>query len=259
MRKGMVGVCLAICTCVIGFLATSLRPAHAQSAPEKPPIYTYVSEWTVPRAMWADYLKQDAADNESMKKFVADGTLIGFGSFAVLNHQEGEPTHGSWFTATSMANLMKVLEGLRTEPAATSPALAASKHWDFVLSSRDYSFHSGTFTNGYLRVGTWINKPGASDPGGRVLKSTIVALMEKLVADGSIHGYTVEQEIVHSMDPNAFFVVMITNGAEGLDKFDAALEEMGKSNPTALPAFTSMVEGKNHRDTLARASIAVYK
>jgi hypothetical protein len=259
MRKAIAGVCFAVGTCVIGFLATTLSPVHAQSAPEKPPIYTYVSEWTVPRAMWADYLKQDAADNDALKKSVADGTLIGYGSFAVLNHQEGEPTHGSWFTANSMANLMKVLEGLRAAPGLTSPVFSASKHWDFILSSRDYNFHSGTFTNGYLRVGTWINKPGASDPGGRVLKSTIVALMEKLVADDSIHAYTVEQEIIHSMDPNAFFVVMITNGAEGLDKFDAALEDMGKSNPAAFPAFTSMVEGKNHRDTLARASIAVYK
>ena len=52
---------------------------------------------------------------------VADGTIVGFGEFAVLNHQEGaSDAHGSWFSATAMANLMKVLEARRNAPAATS-------------------------------------------------------------------------------------------------------------------------------------------
>ncbi len=98
--------------------------AQTQSAEnEKPPIYHYVSEGTVPRAMWADYLKIEAADTDAMKKGVADSTLIAFGNFAVLNHQENEPTHGTWFSATSLADLMKFLEGLRTAPNATAPPL----------------------------------------------------------------------------------------------------------------------------------------
>ena len=50
---------------------------------------------------------------------MTDGTIVEYGSFAVLNHQEGAPTHGSC-SAKSMANLMKVLEGLRNAPGATS-------------------------------------------------------------------------------------------------------------------------------------------
>jgi hypothetical protein len=259
MSKGFTRVCLCICMCLVGLMALGLQPALAQTAAEKPAVYTYVSEWTVPRAMWADYDKQQAAGIDAMKKLVADGTLVGFGNFAVVNHQEGAPTHGSWFSASSMANLMKVLEGLRAAPAATSPVFAASKHWDFLLSSRDYNAHSGTFTNGYLRVATWTEKPDASDPGGKLMKATIGALLEKMLMDGSLHAYTIDRETVHSMDPNTFFIVMVTNGAEGLDKFNAALEEMGKSNPAALPAFGSLIEGHGHRDTLARVGTATYK
>jgi hypothetical protein len=235
------------------------QPALAQTPAEKPPVYTYVSEWAVPRAMWADYDKQEAAGNDAMKKLVADGTLVSYGNFAVVNHQEGAPTHGSWFAASSMANLMKVLEGLRAAPAATSPVLAASKHWDYILSSRDYNAHSGTFTNGYLRVASWTEKPDASDPGGKIMKASMVALLEKMLADGSLHAYTIDRENVHSTEPNTFFVVMVTNGAEGLDKFAAALEEMGKRNPTAFPAFGSLVEGHGHRDTLARVNTTTHK
>jgi hypothetical protein len=184
---------------------------------------------------------------------------VSFGDFAVVNHQEGAPTHGSWFAASSMANLMKVLEGLRAAPTATSPVFAASKHWDYILSSRDYNAHSGTFTNGYLRVATWTGSAGANDPGGKIVKSSMVALLEKMLADGALHAYTIDTEIVHSAEPNTFFVVMVTNGAEGLDKFNAALDEMNKNNPTALAAFRSLIDEHGHRDMLARVSTTTHK
>ena len=59
--------------------------------------------------MWGDYLKNEAPDLDMLKKAVADGTLTSFGSYAVLNHQEGLPTHGTWFSASSMSNILKVL------------------------------------------------------------------------------------------------------------------------------------------------------
>ena len=104
-----------------------------------------------------------------------------------------------------------------------------------------------------------MGKPGASDPGGKVLKASIVALLEKMLTDGALHAYTIDGENVHTMDPNAFFVVMVTNGAEGLDKFDAALEEMGKSTPTALAAFGSLIDEHGHHDMLARVSTTTHK
>src|SRR5215470_8458945 len=133
MRIRVVGLVACQLVCGAATLLLAARPATAQSAAaEKPAVYTYVSEWAVPRAMWADYKKEDDTDLEAMKKAFADGTIVSYGSFSVINHQEGEATHGSWFTATSMANLMKVLEGLRSSPGATAPVLAASKHWDYI-------------------------------------------------------------------------------------------------------------------------------
>jgi hypothetical protein len=249
--------------CVFGVLfsvALFSAPSFAKApANDKPALYTYVSEWAVPRAMWADYLKMDEADTADMKKALSDGTIVGFGAYAVLNHQEGHPTHGTWFSATSMANLMKVLEALRTAPDATSPVLAASKHWDYILESRDYAWHSGTFTNGYLRVAQWQFSSGASDPGGKLMRASIGSMLDKLLADGAIHGYQIDHETVHSSDPNVFDVAIVTNGAEGLDKFSDAIDETEKQDPTIVAAFDSMIEAKGHRDMLARASIVAHK
>jgi hypothetical protein len=245
--------------CVAAFLLLA-APAKAQSAAaEKASVYTYVSEWAVPRAMWADYKKEDDADLEAMKKAMADGTIVSYGSFAVLNHQDGAPTHGSWFAATSMANLMKVLEGLRSSPGATAPVLAASKHWDFILRSTEHNGHAGTFTNGYLRVARWPAKAGGNDPDGKIQRATMVGILEKLFTEGALHSYTIDEEVVHSEDPGTTYVVFVANGAEGLDKFDAALAEMRKSNPVALAAYGTLIESHGHRDTLARVNTMTSK
>lgn len=233
---------------------------RAQSAPaEKPRLYTYVAEWGVPRGMWADYQKQEAANVEAMKKAVADGTLVAFGSYAVVSHQEGEPTHGTWFSANSLANLMKVLEGLRSAPASTSPVLAASKHRDYILRSETYNGHSGTFTNAYLRVGIWPAREGGSDPEGKIAKATMGALLEKLLAEGALHAYQLDEEAVHSGDPGILYVGVVTNGAEGLDKFEAAVSELGKSNPAGLAGFGSLIDRHGHRDILARVDTMTHK
>jgi hypothetical protein len=258
MRIRSIGVWLLLCVLALVPLSANRVAAQSQSA-EKPALYTYVSEWTVPRAMWADYLKGDAADIDIMKKAVADGSIVSFGAYTVVNHQEGLPTHGTWFSATSMTNILKALENVRTAPGATAPPLAAAKHWDYILESHNYDAHPGTFTNGYLRVGTWRTKADSGDPEGKVLKATMVALLEKLMADGALHAYQVDQEVVHTTDVGTLFVAIITNGPEGVDKFNAALEEAQKSNSAAWAGLRGTLDPAGHRDMLARVSTTTHK
>jgi hypothetical protein len=258
MRKRITGIVFVACAFAIAMLMAST--AWTQSASqEKAPLYTYVAEWAVPRAMWGDYQKSQAAEDEAMKKLVADGTLVSYGSFSVLNHQEGSPTHGTWFSAKSVANLMKVLEGLRAGPDSTGPVLSASKHWDFILESKDYSAHSGNFKNGYLRVGHWKYKAGASDPDGKILKATMVAMLEKLLADGALHSYQIDEEAVHSEDPGAFYIAIVANGAEGIDKFNAAIDENEKKNPAGWAGFGGLLDSEGHRDFLAHVDSMTVK
>jgi hypothetical protein len=251
-------ICTVVALCALTLVPLSGNRASAQSSSaEKPALYTYVSEWTVPRAMWAEYLKIDATDVDGLKKAVADGTIVSFGSYAVVNHQEGLPTHGTWFSATSMASILKVLEGIRNAPGATAPPLAAAKHWDYIMESHNYNAHSGTFTNGYLRVGNWRAK--ASDPDSKIMKATMVALLEKLLADGALHSYQIDMETVHSADPGRVFVAIIANGGEGVDKFYAALEEAEKNNPAAWAGLDTTIDEAGHRDFLAHVATMTNK
>jgi hypothetical protein len=240
-------------------LTANRASAQSSSSEKKAPLYTYVSEWTVPRAMWADYLKNEAADNDILKKAVADGTIVAFGSYSVLNHQEGLPTHGTWYSATSMSGILKVLEAVRLAPGAVAPPLAAAKHWDYFMESRNYNDKSGTFTNAYLRVGHWSPKAGSSDPDGKILKATMVPLLEKLLADGALYGYQIDQESVHSADPGLMFIALVLNGPEGVDKFYSALEEEQKANPAAWAGFSTTIDEAGHRDFMARISSMTHK
>jgi len=255
MRIRSIGALALLCALVVPISADR---ATAQSKSEKPAQYTYVSEWTVPRAMWGDYLKGEAADTELMKKGMADGLITGFGSFAVLTHQEGEPTHGTWFNASSVSNLMKFLETLRNAPGATDAPLAASKHWDFVLETHDYASHSGTFTNGYLRVGRWESRPGSGDADG-LLRATMVPLLDKLVADGALHAYSIDRQNIHTESLGTLYLVIVANGPEGLDKFDAAIEEAQKSNPAAWSGLRAALDEKGHVDSLSKVSVMSHK
>src|SRR5215472_13825405 len=100
----------------------------AQNDEGKPPVYTYIAQWAVPRAQWADMVKLDEQERPLMEKMVADGSIIGYGTFTSLIHQEGEPTHGSWFTASSEGKLMKALEQIYALGLTTTPVEGNSKH-----------------------------------------------------------------------------------------------------------------------------------
>jgi hypothetical protein len=209
--------------------------------------------------MWADYQKMQAGDDENLRKLVADGTLHDFGSYSVLNHQDGQATHGIWFSASSMASLMKVLETERASPDNTAPYLAASKHWDYVLRTRNYNGHSGNFKNAYLRVGVWNPKPGAADSSGPIIKATLVPMLEKLLEESALHAYSIDEESVHSSDPGVLWVAIAANGAAGLDKYDAAIEALQKKDPAAIAAFGSQIENHGHRDFLAHVDSMTWK
>ena len=50
--------------CGLAMFAVWAAPARAQMSEvkEKPPMYSYISFWNIPRAQWAEMGKADAAD-----------------------------------------------------------------------------------------------------------------------------------------------------------------------------------------------------
>ncbi|HSY11971.1 MAG TPA: hypothetical protein VK976_07260 [Verrucomicrobiae bacterium] len=243
--------------CILGLMAGLAVPAFAQ---EKSPMYCYIGFWAVPRAQWADWVKADAADASVLQKAMAGGTLVGYGSDTNLVHEVDGMTHDSWWCGTSMSSVLGVLDTFYSNGSAVSPVMSsATKHMDQILVSRYYNWHSGTVTGGYGHASSYALKPDAPDDAIDMLaKSAIVPMMEKLLAGGTISEYEIDEEAIHTQTPGTFYIVYLTQTADGVDKVNAALRDNLKSNPLIVPAFMSSVDFSKHRDFLDRSN-ASYK
>jgi hypothetical protein len=257
MQQRQMGyVCFSI-ACVV---LTATGVMRAQAAPQdKAQVYTYIAEWDVPRAQWGDIVKLDEQDKPLLDKLVADGTLTGYGAYTNLIHQEGEPTHGSWFSATTEGNLLKALEAIYAHPGSVgAPVQGASKHWDFILTGDVYNAKPGTST-GYLTWSRWQVKPGSMHSYTELSKKAIVPMLEKLLADGSITSYGQLTEDYHQDKLGTVFEYFTVPDAASMDKANKAFEDLFKNTPGLGEAVRGLTEPEGHRDFLTRLRFMVNK
>jgi hypothetical protein len=248
--------------CAIGMTIAIVAPAGAQTSEvkEKPPMYSYISNWDIPRAQWSEMGKSDESDRPALEKAIAGGTIVAYGSDVNLIHTSDGGTHDQWWSAMSMAGVINVLEQFYQGGNSTSPVLSsATKHWDELYVSRYYNWHSGPIKNGYTHVSFYKLKPDASDDAVETLsKKLVVPLLEKQLAAGTIAEYEIDTQAIHTTAPDSFEIIYVATNAEGLDKVSAAVEEALKSNPLGGAAFASMTDRSAHRDELVRTN-ATYK
>jgi hypothetical protein len=256
LRRVFVGLCALI------MAAALTAPAQAQTSEvkEKPPMYSYVGNWAIPRAQWDAMEKADEADTKVLDKAIASGTIVAYGHDVNLVHQPDGETHDEWWSAMSMAGVLNVLEQFYKSGSPTTPVLeSATKHWDNIYVSRYYNWHAGSWKGAYTHGASYKLKADAPPDAVEMLsKSVLVPFLEKLLAEGAIHEYEIDTEAIHTEAPGTFWVFYIAANAEGLDKANAALMQNLKSSPTIGPAFGSMVDFTPHRDLLVRTN-ATYK
>ena len=140
MAVGLILVALAVVSSPIAF--SQMEPT--------PTVYTYVSQFQVPRANWAQY----SEDTEKTfvpvaEKMTADGTILSWSTFEQVIHTPDGYTHGAAWSSTSIAGLMKVLDEIR-KTGPRPGQIAATKHEDLLMQTSLY--HMGSGTPAYLRV-----------------------------------------------------------------------------------------------------------
>ena len=249
----------AVLTLILG-ISTVAGRGQTSEVKEKPPMYTYVGNWNIPRPQWADMAKADAADQKILDAAIASGTIVAYGNDVSLVHRPDGSTHDEWWSAMSLAGVLNMLEQFYKSGNTTSPVLAsATKHWDTIFVSRHYNWHAGTWKDVYTHGSSYKLKADAPENAvGTLSKNLFVPFFEKLLADGTIHEYEIDTEAIHTEAPGTFWIFYIAANAEALDKVNAALQERMKADPLGGPAFASMVDFTPHRDELAR-TIATYK
>ncbi|MGO8759301.1 MAG: hypothetical protein ACLQG3_14375 [Terracidiphilus sp.] len=258
MNKKMWSAFAGLCG-VAALALGGVSAAHAQEIKPKPPMYSYVANWQVPRANWPDVGKALQSANDVLAQAQADGIVVGHGTDTNLIHQLDAETHDLWWSTTSLANAVKALDRIHAASDPNSAALNASKHWDNLYVSHYYNWTSGSYKGAYTHVGVYKLKADAPDDALDTLaQQLIVPLLEKQLASGAIIEYEIDTLAIHTEAPGTFAVVYLTPTPEGLDTVQAAVHEAVKAAPLFGQAFDSVTDDSGHRDELLKSD-GVYK
>lgn len=234
------------------------RPAFSQQ-PEQP-VYTFVAGWTVPRAQWTEFASfWEKNYKPVLDRMLADGTLVEWGRSETVVHTDGGSTHMAWWAATSLSGTQRVLtELLRLQP---SPAmLAATGHRDLLLRSLVSRMRPGAVTGGYLQISSTQVQAGKGQEWRGLWEKYTRPVLEGLFANGTIAGYGIDVEHVHTGDPAARYSWILFADAEALDKAEAAFEAARQKTPMPSPnPFLEVTVAGTHRDMLERVVYHVRK
>jgi hypothetical protein len=251
MKKRIAGLLVIV-------LAVMLAPAALPQMEPTPVVYTYVSQFQVPRANWAAY----SEDTEKtvvpiVEKLTADGTILSWSTFEQVIHTPDGYTHGAAWSSTSISGLMKVLDEVRK--AGPRPGqIAATKHEDYLMQTSMYRVGSGT--PAYLRV--VCSNAKADKPGdyAATLKKLLVPTFEEQVKKGVATYYGVDEQYVNTSAPSTRCVVITYPNAEGMDKWAAAISAtMSKWSPAERAEFVSSTVLDSRRDIMARITHSGHK
>lgn len=243
---------------VLCFLVPMMGDAKAQQ-PSEPAVFGFVADWSVPREKWAEF---EAWGEKSvqpvLERMLANGTLIEWGLATRVVHEEGKSTHSTWWVASSIAALEKVREELIKLPP--NPAAAGAKHYDILLQSMVYRARTSATTSGYLYVSSVKVKPGMGQAWEALGKKYFQPVLDGLLKDGTLLGYGIDAEYVHTDDPAWRSVWYLTPNAEGEDKVRAAFDAVfDRESATLLPALSASTLPSEHRDSFWRVKSYAHK
>lgn len=239
--------------------ALALSPIWvAAQANQEQSYYTYVSQWQVPRADWANFEKQEKTDDALLQKLVSDGTIIAFGDEVIRVHTPEGYTHADWFTATSRANLLKALEEVWTT-ASNAAFVATTKHEDLFLHTIAHGGKSASSGTGYLRVTFWQAKPGEGDALEHYVLSAVKPMLDQDIANGTLLMYNFDEQDIHTMEPGGYNLALVFPDGASIDKFFDELRASGKQNPGVGEVLDNLTVAKDHRDDFGRVTAYQHK
>jgi len=251
MTKRIAGLLLIV-------LAVILVPAALPQMEPTPVVYTYVSQFQVPRANWAQY----SEDTEKtfvpvVDKLMADGTLVGYSTFEQVVHTPDGYTHGAAWSSNTIAGLMKVLDEVRKNGPRPGQ-IAATKHEDLLMQSTMYHVGSGTPT--YLRVVCSMAKPDKPGEYAAALKKYLGPTFDEQLKKGVATFYGIDQQYVNTGAPSLRCLVIDYPNADGMDKWAAAINvTLGKMSQADRAEFFGSTVADSRRDIMARITHAGHK
>lgn len=215
MRKQTIGLI------VVGLVMLSAPAVFAQK--EQPRrLYTYVTQFQVPRAQWAQFAEEtEKIADPLFERLMAEGTIVSWGDFEAVVHTPDGMTHGSWWQATSFAGTMRVLDELRKAGPRHAQNIA-TKHEDALMHTNVIFAVPHSVTTGYMHVFATHCQPGKGDDYVALLKKYFqTAVEEEMIKKGAATYWAADEDYIPSRDTSMRYMISIFVDAEALDKWAA--------------------------------------
>jgi hypothetical protein len=243
---------------VVVVLAVMIVPAAVSQMESTPVIYTYVSQFQVPRANWAAY----SEDTEKslvpiVEKLTADGAIASWSTFETVVHTPDGYTHGAAWSSSTISGLMKVLDEVR-KSSPRPGQIAATKHEDLLMQTRLY--HAGGGTPAYLRVVCSMAKADKPEGFNQTIKKLLFPTFEEQLKKGAATYYGIDEQYVNTGAQSLRCVVITYPNAEGMDKWAAAVSTtMAKWSGAERAEFAGAAVPDSRRDFMARITHSGHK
>jgi hypothetical protein len=244
-------------------LASLAVPAAAQ-APDGTMVFARVANWQIARPHWDAYEANiKKTELPVLEKMLADGVITEYGIARNVAHTPDGFTHNSWFASKTMAGLEQTLAALvaagsklpAAEQRRANTDFAGAKHSDLVVRSRVVKGKATKLAGGYAYISMDVIQPGKVTAYNERYEKQVRPVLDGLFASGGVVSHGIDQEFVHTADPNGRTRWVFFADAAGIDKMfeagQAATEARTPAERQALAAAArEILVGSAHRDEL---------
>ena len=255
-KSALIGLLAAV---LCGFLAA---PVMAQ---ESETVYFRVSSWDVKRTHWATFVERFEKNTQpTLERLFDEGVITEWAISSNSVHREDGYTHSIWWSGKSLASLERVLDELREgvspeERRKRSAELAGAinKHEDFIGRSMITKTRPTRTDEGYHFVTRSKVLPGRGREWRKMWEQYAQPTYDKLLENGTIYGYGIARQHIHTADPRYRFVWHAVPNLEAEGKVRAALREAFQSRSESerevfFAAIASVADRSEHRDEMRR-------
>jgi hypothetical protein len=239
-------------------------PLQAQAQGNDQTVYTYVSQFQVPRASWTQFAADtDRTAKPILQRLLADGTISSWGLFENIVHTADGMTNGSWWQSSSLAGITRVLDELR-KAGPSSGQLASTKHEDYLLRTVEHWGHAGNQSSGYLRVVSVSTQPGKADEYLEAVKKYLVPTFDQQLKNGNLISWSYDTQFVNTGPPSGRSLVFLYPDATTMDKaVTAVIGTINNMSPDDKKgwqdALAATTVADSRRDFMARITSSAHK